>query len=81
MLTSRCSLQLLDYKGRVEHPVILHLEAFGWDSPRHIPPRYTEAEPEEDLGPIRERIQVAPEGKRTAASLSQSSRGQRRPPI
>jgi predicted pyridoxine 5'-phosphate oxidase superfamily flavin-nucleotide-binding protein len=37
-------LALPDYRGVVERAFVLHLEAFDWNCPQHITPRFTEAE-------------------------------------
>ena len=49
-------LVLTGYKARAERGILLHLEAFGWNCPQHITPRYTEAELAEALAPVRQRI-------------------------
>ncbi len=33
-----------DYRGRIERVAILKVEAFDWNCPQHITPRYTEAQ-------------------------------------
>ena len=33
-----------DYRARVERGFVIHIEAFDWNCPQHITPRYTEAE-------------------------------------
>jgi predicted pyridoxine 5'-phosphate oxidase superfamily flavin-nucleotide-binding protein len=38
------SLALRDYRGVPERAFVLHLEAFDWNCPQHITPRFTEAE-------------------------------------
>jgi hypothetical protein len=30
-----------DYKAKIERAIILHLEAFDWNCPQHITPRFT----------------------------------------
>jgi predicted pyridoxine 5'-phosphate oxidase superfamily flavin-nucleotide-binding protein len=50
------SLSLENYKARPERIILLHIEAYDWNCPQHITPRYTEAEIEEALIPMRERI-------------------------
>jgi hypothetical protein len=35
---------------------VLHLEAFAWNCPQHITPRFTEQEIAEALAPVRARI-------------------------
>ncbi len=44
------------YKGKAERAILLHLEAFDWNCPQHITPRFTEAELAEAMSPIRRRI-------------------------
>jgi len=44
------------YKAKPERAIVLHLEAFDWNCPQHITPRFTEAELAPALAPIRERI-------------------------
>jgi predicted pyridoxine 5'-phosphate oxidase superfamily flavin-nucleotide-binding protein len=44
------------YKARPERAFVLHLEAFDWNCPQHITPRFTEAEIDEALMPVRARI-------------------------
>lgn len=35
------NLRLENYKAKIERAVILHLEAFDWNCPQHITPRFT----------------------------------------
>ena len=44
------------YRGKVERVFLLQVEAFDWNCPQHITPRFTEGELAEALTPIRERI-------------------------
>jgi predicted pyridoxine 5'-phosphate oxidase superfamily flavin-nucleotide-binding protein len=44
------------YKAKVERAMIIHLEAFDWNCPQHITPRFTEAELGPHLAPVRERL-------------------------
>jgi predicted pyridoxine 5'-phosphate oxidase superfamily flavin-nucleotide-binding protein len=37
-------LQLPDYRARVERAVLIAVEAFDWNCPQHITPRYSAAE-------------------------------------
>ena len=50
--------QVLDagYRARPERLIKLHLEAFDWNCPQHITPRYTYAEVSEAMAPLRERL-------------------------
>lgn len=44
------------YKGRAERIFRLRLEAFDWNCPQHITPRYTEQEIAQAVVPLRERF-------------------------
>ena len=44
------------YPARIERAFVLHLEAFSWNCPQHITPRFTEAEIDAALSPVRARI-------------------------
>ncbi|OJZ74946.1 pyridoxamine 5-phosphate oxidase [Mycobacterium paraffinicum] len=45
-----------EYGGVVERAVVVGVEAFDWNCPQHITPRYTAAELEPALAPLRERL-------------------------
>ncbi len=49
-------LAVPEYPGRVERSAVIAVEAFDWNCPQHITPRYTEGELAELLGPVRERL-------------------------
>jgi uncharacterized protein len=49
-------LELPVYRARVERGFLIHVEAFDWNCPQHITPRYTLAEIEEATAPLRARI-------------------------
>jgi hypothetical protein len=49
-------LQAPGYRARVERAVILKIEAFDWNCPQHITPRFTEAEIASVTGPLLARI-------------------------
>lgn len=44
------------YKAKPERIMLLRLEAFDWNCPQHITPRFTEAEIAEAVQPIRQRL-------------------------
>jgi len=48
--------QMRDYRGRVERVAVIEVEAFDWNCPQHITPRFTEAEGRSAVQPLRERI-------------------------
>jgi Predicted flavin-nucleotide-binding protein structurally related to pyridoxine 5''-phosphate oxidase len=49
-------LTMPGYKAKVERAMILHIEAYDWNCPQHITPRYTLDEIEQAVKPLRERI-------------------------
>jgi predicted pyridoxine 5'-phosphate oxidase superfamily flavin-nucleotide-binding protein len=49
-------LALPGYTAQIEHGLLIHVEAFDWNCPQHITPRFTAAEVEEATAPLRERI-------------------------
>jgi predicted pyridoxine 5'-phosphate oxidase superfamily flavin-nucleotide-binding protein len=46
-------LELPNYRARVERAVVISVEAFDWNCPQHITPRFTEAEIDEGIAPLR----------------------------
>ena len=51
------AVALAGYRGKIERALVFHLEAFDWNCPQHIMPRFTEAELADALASVRERIQ------------------------
>ena len=49
-------LSLGDYRGVPERVFVLHLEAFDWNCPQHITPRFTEAEIAAATAPLHEQL-------------------------
>jgi hypothetical protein len=49
-------LTLPGYKAKVERAMLIRLENFDWNCPQHITPRFTQAELEPVLAPIRQRV-------------------------
>jgi predicted pyridoxine 5'-phosphate oxidase superfamily flavin-nucleotide-binding protein len=45
-----------DYPGRVERAVTIAVEAFDWNCPQHITPRFSEAELMDLLAPVKARM-------------------------
>jgi predicted pyridoxine 5'-phosphate oxidase superfamily flavin-nucleotide-binding protein len=41
-----------NYRARVERGFIIHVEAFDWNCPQHITPRYTESDIEQMMAPL-----------------------------
>ena len=46
-----------DYKAKIERAMILHVEAFDWNCPQHIAPRYTMGEIKQIIAPLNEHIE------------------------
>jgi predicted pyridoxine 5'-phosphate oxidase superfamily flavin-nucleotide-binding protein len=44
------------YRAKVERGLLVHVEAFDWNCPQHITPRFTAAEVEAATAPLRRRI-------------------------
>lgn len=40
------------YRARIERAFIIHIEAFDWNCPQHITPRYTKQEVEQLIAPV-----------------------------
>jgi len=45
------------YRGRAERIFKLRLEAYDWNCPQHITPRYTEQQVEQAVAPLRQKLQ------------------------
>ena len=45
-----------NYRARVERAVVYHIEAFDWNCPQHITPRWTEDELAPSINELRSRI-------------------------
>ena len=46
------------YKAVIERVFVIHVEAFDWNCPQHITPRYTAEEIQEAVRPLEERLQA-----------------------
>jgi uncharacterized protein len=49
-------LESPDYRARVERALVIAIEAFDWNCPQHITPRFTQAEFNPIVEPLRQRI-------------------------
>ena len=49
-------LAIPGYRAHAERALLIHLEAFDWNCQQHITPRFTEAEIEQALEPVRQRL-------------------------
>jgi predicted pyridoxine 5'-phosphate oxidase superfamily flavin-nucleotide-binding protein len=52
------TLRVEGEKTPAERTVVIHVEAFDWNCPQHITPRYTRAELEPLLEPMRKRLEA-----------------------
>ncbi|MFO1025059.1 MAG: pyridoxamine 5'-phosphate oxidase family protein [Acetobacteraceae bacterium] len=50
-------LSLPGYPARPERALVLHIEAFDWNCPQHITPRFTEMEVVAAVAPLRARLE------------------------
>ena len=71
-------LMLPGYRGKPERAFLLHLETFDWNCQQHITPRFTVAEIESTISPLRSRI-AALEAEN--AALRSNPRKHREDPI
>jgi predicted pyridoxine 5'-phosphate oxidase superfamily flavin-nucleotide-binding protein len=53
-----------EYKARVERVIVIHVDAFDWNCPQHITPRYTAAQVEQAVEPLRRRLAEVEEENR-----------------
>ena len=61
-----------NYRARVERGFIIHVEAFDWNCPQHIPQRMTLEELEPQLKPVRDEIvQLRAENEKLKIALGQ----------
>lgn len=65
-----------DYRAKLERIFRLRLEAFDWNCPQHITPRFTEAEVAEAVKPLRQRLAHL-EAENAALQARLISRGER----
>ena len=62
-----------EYKARPERIISLHVDAFDWNCPQHITPRFTEQEITEAAQPLRDRLlRLETENAKLRAQLNHS---------
>ncbi len=49
-------LEVPGYRAKVERGLVIAVEAFDWNCPQHITPRFTEAEVTAAVAPLHARI-------------------------
>ena len=54
-------LKMPGEKSVAERAMVVHIEAFDWNCPQHITPRYTEEEIKELVAPLRRRLEMLEE--------------------
>jgi predicted pyridoxine 5'-phosphate oxidase superfamily flavin-nucleotide-binding protein len=68
------TLRVPGEKTPAEHAVLIHVEAFDWNCPQHITPRYTQEELAEILEPMRRRLdELEKENARLRGTADRSS--------
>jgi len=67
-------LAMPGYPAKMERAFLLHLDGFSWNCPQHITPRFTEAEIDTALAPVRARIaQLEAENKMLRGRLGMTA--------
>jgi predicted pyridoxine 5'-phosphate oxidase superfamily flavin-nucleotide-binding protein len=67
-------LAMPGYKAKAERALLVRLEAFDWNCPQHITPRFSEPELTDALAPIRQRIgELDAENKLLREKLAQAA--------
>jgi len=65
------SFRPVDKSDVIERVILIHIEAFDWNCPQHITPRYTLEELQEVLAPVREKlVQLEAENAALRSKLS-----------
>ena len=68
------SLAVPDYAARSERAALIRVEAFDWNCPQHITPRFTHEELEQALASVREEIEsLRAENQRLRHRLNQGA--------
>jgi ferredoxin-NADP reductase/predicted pyridoxine 5'-phosphate oxidase superfamily flavin-nucleotide-binding protein len=61
-------LELPNYRAQVERAVVVTVEAYDWNCPQHITPRFTETEIEEAVAPLHAELARLREGRGSTAA-------------
>ena len=68
-------LELDDYRAVVERGFVIHIEAFDWNCPQHITPRYTDTDIESIVDPILQELNALKAGGATTVSPAELGDG------
>ena len=64
----RAKLEVAGYGAAIEHAILVAVEAFDWNCPQHITPRFTAAQVEDAVAPLRRQIAELQERLERAAT-------------
>jgi len=64
-----------DYRAVVERGFVIHVEAFDWNCPQHITPRYTDADIESTVAPLRQELNALKAGGAQAVTSTELGDG------
>jgi ferredoxin-NADP reductase/predicted pyridoxine 5'-phosphate oxidase superfamily flavin-nucleotide-binding protein len=68
-------LELDDYRAVVERGFVIHIEAFDWNCPQHITPRYTDADIESTVAPLLQELNALKAGGAQAVTPTELGDG------
>jgi len=68
-------LELDNYRAVVERGFVIHIEAFDWNCPQHITPRYTDTDIESIVDPILQELNALKAGGATTVSPAELGDG------
>jgi predicted pyridoxine 5'-phosphate oxidase superfamily flavin-nucleotide-binding protein len=68
-------LRMPGYDARIERAVLIRIAGFNWNCPQHITPRFTEAEVNDALLPVRKRMAEIEEENRQLRQMLEAKRG------
>jgi predicted pyridoxine 5'-phosphate oxidase superfamily flavin-nucleotide-binding protein len=65
------------YKAAIERVFVIHVDAFDWNCPQHITPRYTAEEIQDAMAPVEQQLQqLQQENTRLRQQLAQRESGE-----
>ena len=63
-------LEVADYRAQVERGFVIHIEAFDWNCPQHITPRYTDSYIETLMAPMIEENRLLRADRKSVGNVS-----------